>query len=150
MKYRQSRGLQLSQHAAKFVVWVSSFSSQRISEAMSEMGQRRRGRLVSSKSWKALVTSGVVCFSVSIRFDRSVVFSRDSHESADPSEQALSTVAPVGTTFRRTCLQRTTSRIVPVCSAACSVQGNGRRGVFHLLFFPVTEHKVLEYLSCRP
>ena len=57
---------------------------------MFEMGLRRRGRLVSSKVWKVLVTSGVVR---PTRFNRPLAPSRDSHESADTSKQALSTVA---------------------------------------------------------
>ena len=45
---------------------------------------------------------------------------------------------------------RATSRFMLVCPTTCSVQWNGRRGAFHLLFFPVTEQNILEFLSGRP
>ena len=45
---------------------------------------------------------------------------------------------------------RATTRFMLVCPTTCSVQWNGRRGAFHLLFFPVTEQKFLEFLSGRP
>ena len=48
---------------------------------MSETGKLRRGRLVSSKTWKVLVTW----------FGFPVPTRRDSHESADTPEQALYT-----------------------------------------------------------
>ena len=84
------------------------------------------------------------------RFTRPVAPGRDSHESADTPEQALSTLAHPGKMGRRIILPRPTSRIMSVRSSACSVQGNGRRGAFHLLLFQVAGHRVLESLFGRP
>ena len=64
------------------------------------------------------------------RFDRPAAPGRDSHESADTPEQALSTLAHPGKMERRIILPRPTSRVMFVRSSACSVQGNGRRGAF--------------------
>ena len=55
IQWRQSRGWQLSQHDAKFVASVWYSSSRRISGATLKTGLPRRGRLVSSKTWKELV-----------------------------------------------------------------------------------------------